>query len=143
MIVTFLYYSVIGNALSRNPSSGQVVARINILASEGWGSRRFYFFALFFLLYLSLTHYFIKGNQEFWGYTHWSWSFKGSSCLEGMFSFLLFGFVRHQVRLLVKLRVWFMMYLVQNYECGIICRALYSHVKTLCMFIFLRWDSYG
>lgn len=28
-------YHVIGNALSRNPSSGQVVARINILASEG------------------------------------------------------------------------------------------------------------
>ncbi|KDP27141.1 hypothetical protein JCGZ_19840 [Jatropha curcas] len=28
-------YHVIGNALSRNPSSGQVVARVNILASEG------------------------------------------------------------------------------------------------------------
>jgi len=26
---------VIGNALSRNPSPGQVVARVNILASEG------------------------------------------------------------------------------------------------------------
>lgn len=40
LIVTFLYYSVIGNALSRNPSSGQVVARVNILASDGWGSWR-------------------------------------------------------------------------------------------------------
>jgi len=97
----------------------------------------------FLLLYVSLTCYFIKGNQEFWRYTHWSWSFKGSSCVEGMFSFLLLGFVLHQVRVLLKLRVWFMMYLVQNYECGIICRALYSHVKTLCMFIFLHWDSYG
>ncbi|XP_050226243.1 protease Do-like 8, chloroplastic [Mercurialis annua] len=28
-------YHVIGNALSRNPSSGEVVARVNILASEG------------------------------------------------------------------------------------------------------------
>lgn len=28
-------YHVIGNALSRNPSPGQVVARVNILASEG------------------------------------------------------------------------------------------------------------
>ncbi|KAK2655078.1 hypothetical protein Ddye_008130 [Dipteronia dyeriana] len=28
-------YHVIGNALSRNPSQGQVVARVNILASEG------------------------------------------------------------------------------------------------------------
>nr|AFK34777.1 unknown [Lotus japonicus] len=28
-------YHVIGNALSRNPSSGQVVARVNILASDG------------------------------------------------------------------------------------------------------------
>ncbi|EEF37982.1 Protease degQ precursor, putative [Ricinus communis] len=28
-------YHVIGNALSRNPGSGQVVARVNILASEG------------------------------------------------------------------------------------------------------------
>ncbi|KAL7190506.1 hypothetical protein ACSBR2_022727 [Camellia fascicularis] len=28
-------YHVIGNSLSRNPSSGQVVARVNILASEG------------------------------------------------------------------------------------------------------------
>jgi hypothetical protein len=35
IVTTFLYDSVIGNALSRNPSPGQVVARINILASEG------------------------------------------------------------------------------------------------------------
>jgi hypothetical protein len=45
IVTTFLYDSVIGNALSRNPSPGQVVARINILASEGWGSRTLNFFA--------------------------------------------------------------------------------------------------
>lgn len=28
-------FVVIGNALTRNPSPGQVVARVNILASEG------------------------------------------------------------------------------------------------------------
>jgi len=35
VIVTFLYYSVVGNALSKNPKAGEVVARVNILASEG------------------------------------------------------------------------------------------------------------
>ena len=31
----FEYCPVIGNSLSRNPSRGQVVARVNILTSEG------------------------------------------------------------------------------------------------------------
>lgn len=33
----FYYLTVIASALARNPSAGQVVARVNILASDGWG----------------------------------------------------------------------------------------------------------
>lgn len=48
----FILCTVIGNALSRNSKPGQVVARVNILASDGW--------VLLFSTYSDKLNYIVK-----------------------------------------------------------------------------------
>lgn len=85
------FHIVVGSALSRNLNPGQVVARVNILTSDGYvyintlvmKSNHFIINKLIFDLHLRFFSF--KGTKKFWGKIGRCRSFQGSSCLKGTF----------------------------------------------------------